>query len=88
MWWETVGCARPSGRARFVLHRQRPHLQLVAAPPEREGEAQRLDEVADADRLAVAGREQVDDPNPSRVTERLEQLGGRFRLVVGQNLRG
>jgi hypothetical protein len=52
------------------------------------GETQRLDEVADADRFVVAGREQVDDPNPSRVAERLEQLGGRLRLIVGQNLRG
>lgn len=44
---------------------------------------ERLDQVADADRLGSRG-EQVDDLDPLRVAERLEELGRGDRLLVGE----
>src|SRR6185437_4757124 len=49
-------------------------------------QAQRLDQVADADRLA-ARRQQVDDPHPGRIGQRFEDIRRRRRLEVGEHRR-
>ena len=50
------------------------------------GKSKRLDQVANADRLAVIRSEQIDDAHPRWIGERLKQLGRRFGFLVGQNL--
>ena len=47
-------------------------------------QSERLDQVADADRLRAVG-EHVHDPHPSRIAERLEHLRRRSRLIVRQD---
>ena len=50
------------------------------------GEADRLDQVADANGAAVRG-EQVHDPDSRRVADRLEELGRRLGLLDGEGRR-